>query len=62
MLIFYIGRCFESHVLSTRVTSHPVSKQAVKSGSESDGRCSEVRVMGAVAYVQPRNASPKPKD
>ncbi len=62
VLIFYIGRRFESHALSTRVTLHPVSRQAVESGSESNGRYSGVRVMEVVAYVQPLNASPKPKD
>lgn len=61
-MIFCMGRCFESHALSTRVTSQPVSRQAVESGSESGGRCSEVRVIRVVAYVQPLNASPELKD
>lgn len=51
VLTFCMGRCFESHVLSTRVTPQPVSKQAVESVSESGGRYSGVRVIRVVAYV-----------
>ena len=51
ILIFYIGRRFKIYALSTRMTSHPVSRQVVELGSESDGRYSEMRVMRAMAYV-----------
>lgn len=62
ILIFCMGRHFESYVLSTRVTLHLVSRQAIASGSESGSRWSGVRVTRAVAYVQPLNVSPEPKD
>lgn len=62
MLIFCIGRRFESNALSTRVTLHLVSKQVVESRLESGGRCSGVRVIRVVAYVQLLNISPEPKD
>lgn len=45
-----------------RVTSQPMSKQAVESGSKLVGKCSGVSMIEAVAYVQPLNPSPDPKD
>ena len=49
--IFSIGKRFESHALSTRVTSHPISRQAIKSELTFDSSCLWVRVMRAIAYV-----------
>lgn len=62
MLIFYIGKRFDGDVFSTKVTSHLVLRQAVNSGSEFDGECLGVRVIKVIAYVQPLNVSPEPKN
>lgn len=57
-----MGRYFESYVLSTKVTPQLVSRQVVESRLEFGGKCSRVRVIRVVAYVQPLNASSEPKD
>lgn len=62
MLIFCIGRHFESHGLSTKVTLHLVSTQAIKSGLKSGEKCLGVKVTRAVTYIQPLNANLKSKD
>lgn len=62
MLIFCIGRHFESHILSTRVTPHSVLRQVIDLGLEFGGGRSRVRVIRAIAYIQSLNASSEPKN
>lgn len=61
-IIFCVEKCFKSQSLLIRVTPYPVSKQIIDLGLQSGSRCSEMRVIVAMTYVQSLNISLKPKD
>lgn len=62
MLIFNVGRYFESQSLSTRMTPYPISSQTMYLRLKSSGRCLEMRMIIMIAYVQPLNASLESKN